>query len=314
MANLGRNNMLINDLLRFCKRIFHGVKGLLLTPFYFLKERSEGRASKESTAVKSKLIFVLSFPRSGTHALGSFLSQPEAEFHYHGEFFAFNAWSADIENINKRYPFFSLRFFFNSRRQRKSWRNYRFETSSLDPQKAIRSMLKIPGIHIVKIFPTHLHDATLQKLILEFKPQIIFLRRNHLDRLVSHRKANLSGNWHTVTSDHLTVDISVRELDQYIGRFTEFYRNYLEFSTKSGCEVLDLDFERMLDESQILKIYKFATWAGFDDYSRLISSPKTVKQDSSDVSQQRFLALASEDGDKKEISDFDFARIKISGA
>jgi hypothetical protein len=61
---------------------------------------------------------------------------------------------------------------------------------------------------VIKIFPQHFSDPLLQSLIAEFKPHIIFLRRNHLDRFVSHKKANATGNWNTSSTTEVYIDLN----------------------------------------------------------------------------------------------------------
>ena len=51
---------------------------------------------RKAIQVESKIVFVLSFPRSGTHAIGSLLSNDQVGFHYYGEFFIFNAWNKKL--------------------------------------------------------------------------------------------------------------------------------------------------------------------------------------------------------------------------
>jgi hypothetical protein len=192
---------------------------------------------------------VLSFPRSGTHAIGSLLSNDEVGFKYYGEFFIFNAWHKNIERINRFYPFFSFRYSLNLKAQRTSWQYDKFETTSLDARKTLLAISQIAGIHVIKIFPQHLSDPLLQSLITEFKPHIIFLRRNHLDRFVSHKKANASGKWHTAPSSDLVIHLDPIEFERFLVNFTAFYERYVKVAAKAGCKTLDIDF----DDQNIIK-------------------------------------------------------------
>lgn len=264
------------------------------------------RFLKKPGPVQSKIVFVLSFPRSGTHAIGSLLSNDEVGFKYYGEFFIFNAWHKNIERINRFYPFFSFRYSLNLKAQRTSWQYDKFETTSLDAHKTLLAISKIPGIHVIKIFPQHLSDPLLQSLISEFKPHIIFLRRNHLDRFVSHKKANASGMWHTAPTSDVVIDLDPKEFDRYIKTFSAFYERYIKFAKKAGCSTLDIDFADLHNSEKVREIQKFAAFDGFSDWDKLPLQPTTVKQDRSNRAQDDFLALIG-----KKHSDFNFTKVAI---
>ena len=261
------------------------------------------RFFKEITPVKSKIVFVVSFPRSGTHALGSLLAKQEVGFHDYGEFFIFNAWNSQIGKINRYYPFFSLRFFINFRGQRRKWKYLRFEKTSLNAQKTLRSITKLPGVHVIKIFPQHFTDPLLQSLIAEFKPHIIFLRRNHLDRFVSHKKANATGNWHTSSTSDVEIDLNPTEFDRFIKNYSQFYEDTLRCAKASGCAILDLDFKDLHNPEKVRQMQQFAQFDGFSDWDKLVVAPTTRKQDSSNKVQEQFLAKTG-----KTYADYEFVK------
>ncbi len=264
------------------------------------------RYFKEITPVKSKIVFVVSFPRSGTHALGSLLAKQEVGFHYYGEFFIFNAWNSQIGKINRYYPFFSLRFFINFRGQRRKWKYLRFEKTSLDAFRTLGSISKLPGIHVIKIFPQHFTDPLLQSLIVEFKPHIIFLRRNHLDRFVSHKKANATGNWHTSSTSDVEIDLNPKEFDRFIKNYSQFYEDTLRCAKASGCAILDLDFKDLHNPEKVRLMQQFAQFDGFSDWDKLVLAPTTRKQDSSNKVQEQFLAKTG-----KTYADYEFTKSAI---
>lgn len=269
-----------------------------ISPFVFLKFKAPAKP------VESKLVFILSFPRSGTHAIGSLLTSKPQGFHYYGEFFIFNAWNPNIEKFNHYYPFFSLRYALNLKRQRKGWKYDRWETTSLDARKTLLAIKKLPGTHIIKIFPQHLSDPLLESLIKEFKPHIIFLRRNHLDRFVSHKKANATGKWHSAPTSDVVVDLKQKEFDRFITNYTAFYKRYAEFAPSVGCEVLDIDFDDLRDPVKVREIQEFAALPGFNQWDKLNQAPTTVKQDKSSKVQEDFLALIG-----KKYEDFNFQKV-----
>ena len=287
-----------SDLIINTKKALLNIKAL---PKYFYT-----RYIKKPVPVKSKIVFVVSFPRSGTHAIGSLLSNEKVGFRYYGEFFIFNAWNSQIERINRYYPFFSLRYSLNLRKQRKGWKYNRFETTSLDAHRTMAAIRSLPGIHIIKIFPQHLSDPILQSIIAEFKPHIIFLRRNHLDRFVSHKKANASGKWHTASTSDLVIDLDPREFETFITNYTKFYSDYLHFAKAQGCSILDVDFVDLYNPEKVREIQKFAQFDGFSDWDKLTLAPTTVKQDKSSKVQDDFLAETG-----KEISDYNFKAVRV---
>ena len=291
-----------NQSLTTFKKLLLNFKALPKSGIYFIKERL-GKVKP----VKSKLVLVISFPRSGTHALGSLVSQENIGFRYHGEFFAFNHWSSVIERLNRYYPFFSFRFYLNFKTQRQKWRTYRFESSTLSATRTIRAIKKIHGIHIIKVFPTHLSDLVLESIIAEHKPHIIFLRRNHLDRFVSHKKANKTGKWHTASTESVEIDIDETELSKFIDEYEKFYSRYIRFAKAHECAVLDVDYEMLQDTKTIEAIQHFSAWEGFTDFSKLAKIPTTAKQDSSRTVQDKYLANSG-----KKISDFDFMKIETN--
>ena len=287
-----------SDALLTFKKALLNIKAL---PKYFYT-----RYIKKPALVKSKIVFVVSFPRSGTHAIGSLLSNEKVGFRYYGEFFIFNAWNSQIERINRFYPFFSLRYSLHLRKQRKSWKYYKFETTSLDAHRTMAAIQSLPGIHIIKIFPQHLSDPVLQSIIAEFKPHIIFLRRNHLDRFVSHKKANASGKWHTASTSDLVIKLDPREFETFITNYTKFYSDYLYFAKEQGCPILDVDFVDLQNPEKVREIQKFAQFDGFSDWDQLTLAPTTVKQDKSSKVQEDFLAEIG-----KEISDYNFKAVRV---
>jgi hypothetical protein len=264
------------------------------------------RYFKKHQSIKSKIVFVVSFPRSGTHALGSLLANEEIGFHYYGEFFIFNAWNSQVRKINCYYPFFGIRFFFNSQGQRLRWQYLRFEKTTLDAARTLRAISKLPGVHVIKIFPQHLTDPVLQSVISEFKPHMIFLRRNHLDRFVSHKKANATGNWHTSSTSEVEIELDPAEFDRFLENYSKFYKDYLHFANNQGCAILDLDFVDLQNPEKVRQMQKFAQFDGFNDWGKLVLSPTTRKQDSSSKVQEEFLAKGG-----KTHSDFEFKRVSL---
>ena len=282
----------------------HGFRKLLLNikhliPYVLIKIKGETTAAKES-----KLVLIISFPRSGTHALASMINHEQIGLNYYGEFFIFNQWSRIVERLNKYIPFFSWRYFLNTRKQKRKWIHYRFEKTTLNPIKTIHRILLFPGTHIIKIFPEHLKLETLQAIIQEFKPHVLFLRRNHLDRYVSLKKANATGKWHKVDSSAVEIEVNEAELSKYIEDYIAFYSSLKRAAHTSGCQILDLEFRQLHDPNKAEEIQKFVAINGNRGLDSLPKQPTTTKMDKATISQDKFLSKIG-----KQHSDYDFVSV-----
>lgn len=286
-------------------RLIRTLKFLPLETIYFFTLPIRKLLSKRRVNPRSRFVFIISFPRSGTTALGSLLQQPAAKVKYHGEFFAFNHWNRSLRQISKYYPFFVLRYFIGFILQKRKWRYYQFEHLKLNPDKALTIYSKLPGTHIFKIFPFVIYDETLVAAIKKFKPDILFLRRNHLDRLVSHNKAMATGVWHGVSTESVEVEIDEKQLNKYMEDYQDFYQKIHQAALSNSANVLDVEYETLFEPGNIERVMNFIL-ADPKKVANLNVKPRTLKQDASGVSQQAFLQKISSNGVKKEISDFDF--------
>lgn len=289
-------------------RLIKTIKFLPLEALYFLILPIRKLLSNSKADPQSRFVFVISFPRSGTTALGSLLQQPAAEINYHGEFFALNHWNKTLREISKFYPFFVLRYFVGFLLQKRKWRYYQFEHLKLDPDKALTALARVPGTHVFKIFPFHIYDQSLQAAITKFKPDILFLRRNHLDRLVSHKKAMATGVWHGVSTESVEVEIDEKQLNKYIDDYQSFYQKMSQTALSISANILDVEYETLFNPGNIEKVMNFIL-ADAKKVGNLNVKPRTLKQDASGASQRAFLEKISIGGVKKEISDFNFHRI-----
>ena len=289
-------------------RLVKTIKFLPLETLYFLILPIRKIVSKPKANPGSRFVFVISFPRSGTTALGSLLQQPAAKVKYHGEFFAFNHWHRSLREISKFYPFFFLRYFIGFILQKRKWRYYQFEHLKLSPDKALSILAQLPGTHVFKIFPFVIYDDSLVAAIKKFKPDILFLRRNHLDRLVSHNKAMATGVWHGVSTESVEVDIDEKQLNKFMVDYQDFYQKINQTALSIGANTLDVEYETLFEPGNIEKVMNFIL-ADPQKVANLNVKPRTLKQDVTGASQKAFLEKISRNGAKKVISDFDFHRI-----
>ncbi|MFM8620956.1 MAG: TSUP family transporter [Candidatus Nanopelagicaceae bacterium] len=132
-------------------------------------------------------------------------------------------------------------------------------------------MLAFPGTHTVKIFPEHLHINSLQKVIAKFQPHILILRRNHLDRYISLKKADASGKWHEGNSSDIQIEVNDAELNKYITKYIDWYTNVKQTATANGCQILDIEFKDLHNAEVTTQIQKFVSFDG----SGIDQLPKT---------------------------------------
>jgi LPS sulfotransferase NodH len=275
---------------------------------YFSTQTFKRLLNKSKVVSNSRFVFIVSFPRSGTTALGSLLQQPNTNVNYYGEFFDFHSLNGSIYKISRHYPFLAFGFIAGVVLQKINWRPYRFENLRLDPDRVLNSLSTMPGTHVFKIFPNHISYNSLEIMLKKFKPDILFIRRNHLDRLVSHKKAKATGVWHGLSTDSVKVEINEVELDNFVKDYTDFYRKILYCASSNSIKIFDVEYENLFQPGKIVEVMSFI----LDDRQRTIdlkTQPKTVKQDLRRDTQQSFLIRTSGNGMQKVLSDFDFPRI-----
>ncbi|MFZ2228286.1 MAG: sulfotransferase domain-containing protein [Candidatus Nanopelagicaceae bacterium] len=256
---------------------------------------------------ESSILFIVTFPRSGSTALGSFFESIGEPFFYYGEIFGFNQWPKTIDRITENYPFFSSRYLKRFlQKKREGTIPYKFEMSGLDPEKVLRALQKSPGIHIFKIMSYHFPPERLERLIDEFRPKVLFLRRNHLDRYISTKKAQASGKWHGFNTDDDVIEVDEESLAQAIEASTVFYNIVRRSCFSNNIDCLDFDYSEVFAQSSLEEILKFAG-AQFsqNDLNALI---KTKRQDNKNLSREAFLGSLRARGANKSISDYDFKK------
>lgn len=237
--------------------------------------------------------------------MGSLLEQPGAQVKYYGEFFALNFWNRER---SKFYPFFLIRYLLGLLLQKKRWQFYLFERLKLNPDKALSALMGIPGTHVFKIFPTHLYEQTLESIIEKFKPDILFLRRNHLDRLVSHKKAKATGIWHGISTDSVEIEIDAIELSDFASGYENFYRKMNRCAVSNSLKIMDVEYENLFEPPIISAVLSFIL-GDSKKIENLNIKPRTLKQDSIGASQKSFLQKASSNGVEKKITDFNFSKV-----
>lgn len=262
---------------------------------------------RRRTTDKSTIIFIVTFPRSGSTALGTLFDSVGEPFHYYGEIFGFNQWPKAIERITSNYPFFSSRYLKKFlQKKTEGTIPYIFETSGLKPEKVLRSVQKSPGIHVFKIMSFHFHPEVLEDLIKEFQPKVLFLRRNHLDRFISTKKAQTTGKWHGYNTDDDVIEIDEKSLAQSIGNSIDFYNSVRQYCRSSKVNWLDFDYSEIFSQSKLREILDFAgVQISQSDLTSLIT---TKRQDSKHLSRENFLQNSHSQDGNKSLADYDFTK------
>lgn len=262
---------------------------------------------RRRTSEKSTIIFIVTFPRSGSTALGSLFDSLGEPFHYYGEIFGFNQWPKAIDRITLNYPFFSSRYLKRFlQKKTEGTIPYIFEKSGLKPEKVLRSVQKSPGIHVFKIMSFHFHPERLEALIEEFQPKVFFLRRNHLDRFISTKKAQATGKWHGFNTDADLIEVDEESLAHTIRNSIDFYNSVRQYCHSSKVDWLDFDYSEVFSPPKLREILNLAgVQISQDDLVSLIT---TKKQDSKHLSRENFLqSLHSQDGNKS-LADYNFIK------
>ncbi|MDP1720517.1 MAG: sulfotransferase domain-containing protein [Candidatus Nanopelagicaceae bacterium] len=260
---------------------------------------------KHHRAEESTILFIVTFPRSGSTALGSFFDSIGSPFYYYGEVFGFNQWPKGIDRITANYPFFSSRYLKRFLQKKKEGTiPYKFETSGMKPAKVLRSIQKTPGIHVFKIMSFHFRPERLENLIEQFHPKVLFLRRNHLDRFISTKKAQTTGKWHGFNTDEDLIEVDEKSLARSIESSINFYDDIRQCCLSNKVDWLDLDYSEVFSQSKLQEILNF-TGVQFSQ-NDLLSLITTKRQDSKHFSRERFLQSSQSPGTNKFLTNYAF--------
>lgn len=178
--------------------------------------------------------------------LGTAFESLGSPIFYYGELIGLTSWTPDLGIVLRRHPIFGLRLLRAVRAQRKNWKPYAFEAGRLDLQKLLGTFSSTSGLHVAKVFWDHLSDDTLARALEELRPTVIFLRRNHYDRLVSHLLAIQNNAWHGRTYADSNVEISEGLLRQYADDYFDWYRRTRLLCDELGLRTLDIAYEDLI--------------------------------------------------------------------
>ena len=196
-------------------------------------------------------VLLLSFPRSGTSWIGSLLENFGAPFINYGELFACLSEAPGLGIIAKNYQGFRIRYLRAFVTQRRGWNSFAFENAGLDPSRVLEITNRQPGTHVIKIFPGHLSQDQLEILIKNYASEVVFLRRNHFDRLASLKTAQQTGNWQNTKFFGSEIALDRDELKRFTEGYTNWYRETKKLCLSIGLPVIDVAYEDLFDERNL---------------------------------------------------------------
>lgn len=200
---------------------------------------------------EARIVFILSFPRSGTTMFGSILQNlSERGVHYYGELLGGYSSSPEIANISRKYRMFGfryLKFFFKQRRHGLAI-PYAMDAAGIDARRVLLAMKATAGVHVVKIFDQHVRLETLESLLTEFRPLVIFIRRNHRERYLSLMRARSSGKWARQRYGDQEIEVSSNDLIEFQKNTERWYVQVKGIICRLGLDFDDVSYRDLLNQ------------------------------------------------------------------
>lgn len=201
-----------------------------------------------------EIVLILSYPRSGTTMLGTAFESLGPPIHYYGELIGLTSITPDLGVVLRRQPIFGLRLLRALLRQRRAWRPYGMEAEGLDIRTLLDALASTSGLHVAKVFWNHLSHDALVRALETYRPTVIFLRRNHYDRLVSHLRARQNDAWHGRPYVNDKVTVSEELLQSYAEDYTSWYQSTRMVCDELGLVVFDEAFEELVTEGALREL------------------------------------------------------------
>ena len=98
-----------------------------------------------------------------------------------------------------------------------------------------------------KIFPGHVPDETLERLLSERCPRVLFIVRERLPTFISVLKARASGRWINHDTTSLTVEAHLDEFLAWSAECDRWYASTRQMARSAGLREIVLCYERDLD-------------------------------------------------------------------
>jgi hypothetical protein len=139
----------------------------------------------------------------------------------------------------------------------------------------------------------------------KIEPDVLFQRRNHLDRLISLKKVNANGLCHTVNAELVEIEIDENELNNFITSTEDFCRKVYMCAPSSTLRIMDIKYDSLFESEMISKVLNFIV-GDLEKVKIIDMKPRTLKQNSGNATQQSYLSKVSNNSVKKTISDYNF--------
>jgi LPS sulfotransferase NodH len=201
-----------------------------------------------------EIVLILSYPRSGTTMLGTAFESLGSPVHYYGELIGLTSLTPDLGIVLRRRPRLALALLRGYRAQRGGWTPYALEADHIDVNELLGTFSQVAGLHVAKVFWNHLSDAALARALEAYRPTIIFLRRNHYDRLVSHLLARQNDAWHGRSYANDKVEVTEQVLQSYADEYSDWYRRSRRLCDELGLHVIDIGFEELVSPGALQEL------------------------------------------------------------
>lgn len=178
--------------------------------------------------------------------LGTAFESLGSPVHYYGELIGLTSLTPDLGIVIRRRPTLGIRILRSFASQKRRWKPYAFEADRLDVRRLLEVLTTTSGLHVAKVFWNHLSDEALEDALSTFRPTVIFLRRNHYDRLVSHLRARKNGAWHgrPYAEDDVHVDEDL--LQSYANDYSTWYLRTRAMCDELGLRIFDVAFDDLI--------------------------------------------------------------------
>jgi hypothetical protein len=179
--------------------------------------------------------------------LGTAFESLGPPIHYYGELIGLSSLTPDFGIFLRRRPALGVRLLRGYAAQRRGWKPYALEGHHVDIHELLDTLSSVSGVHVAKVFWNHLSDADLARALASFRPTIIFLRRNHYDRLVSHLRAVQNGGaWHGQSYAKSEVEVTEELLQSHASDYSDWYRRSRKLCDELGLRIFDIAFEDLV--------------------------------------------------------------------